>query len=307
MDKPTNPGTRSRQRLPDWLRIKVGKQAQSQATRQVIERFGLNTVCTSACCPNIGECYAHHTATFLILGRHCTRDCRFCAIANGPPEPVDADEPHRLAQAAEHLGLRYVVITSVTRDDLPDGGAEHFARCIRAVRERIPGAQVEVLTPDFGGEEAPLATALSAGAAVFNHNVETVPRLQKAVRPQADYHRSVSVLVSAGQIAPEIPRKSGLMVGLGETDEEIRQTLEELGRSGISIVTLGQYLQPTRRHWPVDRYVPPEQFDTYARWAKQAGIAYVAAGPFVRSSYRAAEAADAVRHLPLPGRVGNSL
>lgn len=299
MDKPQNPGTRARQRLPAWLRVKVGKRKKSRSTRQIIERFGLNTVCDSARCPNIGECYGRHTATFLILGKRCTRNCRFCAIPTGNPEAVDPDEPRRLGLAAAHLGLRYLVITSVTRDDLSDGGAGHFAGCVEAVRERLPEAEIEVLTPDFGGDLGALATVLAAQPTVFNHNVETVPRLQTRVRPQADYQRSLAVLVAVGERAPEIPRKSGLMVGLGETDEEIRQTLEQLSQAGVSIVTLGQYLQPTRQHLPVDRYVPPEQFDTYVRWGEQVGIAYVAAGPFVRSSYRAAEAAAAVRNLSL--------
>ncbi|NLO74051.1 MAG: lipoyl synthase [candidate division WS1 bacterium] len=277
-------------RLPPWLRVKTGKREQSEDTHRLVERHGLRTVCSAARCPNVGECYACGTATFLILGGHCTRDCRFCAVPNGPPDPVDAEEPRRVAQAVRELDLRYAVVTSVTRDDLPDGGAGHFAATIAAIREHAPETAVEVLTPDFLGDKAALSVVLEAGPVVLNHNVETVRRLQKRVRPQADYERSLGVLRAAGERAPGIARKSGLMVGLGESDEEIREALEDLYQAGVSLVTIGQYLRPTVRHLAVDRYVPPEQFERYIEWGRAIGLRFVAAGPFVRSSYQAAEA-----------------
>ena len=280
--------------LPPWLRVKVGKREQGLATRAVVEQFGLRTVCSSARCPNVGECYACHTATFLILGGRCTRDCGFCAVPSGAPEPLEPQEPERVAQAAAALRLRYVVVTSVTRDDLPDGGAAQFARTIRALQEALPGAGVEVLTPDFRGDRTALQTVLEARPTIFNHNLETVRRLQPLVRPQASYACSLGVLEAAGRLAPEIPRKSGLMVGLGESDDEIREALADLAAAGVSLVTVGQYLRPSREHLPVDRYVPPERFAVYAQWGRDAGLAQVAAGPFVRSSYRAAESASAV-------------
>ncbi|HEY3397491.1 MAG TPA: lipoyl synthase [Armatimonadota bacterium] len=281
-------------RLPDWLRVKIGKRDQSAATHALLEELGLNTVCSSARCPNRGECYSCSTATFLILGNHCTRDCRFCAVPHGDPEPPAADEPERVALAAERLGLRYVVLTSVTRDDLPDGGARHFAACIGAIRERLPEAAVEVLTPDFQGDVAALDIVLQAGPTVFNHNVETVPRLQAAVRSRADWDTSLGLLAAAGERAPGIPRKSGLMVGLGEADAEVRETLAALHHAGVSIVTIGQYLRPTTRHLPVQRYVTPERMQEYEQWGRDLGLRYVASSPFVRSSYHAAEAARAV-------------
>jgi len=228
------------------------------------------------------------------MGNRCTRDCRFCAVPSGPPEALDPVEPARVAEAVRKLGLRYAVVTSVTRDDLPDRGAAHFAATIRAIHAEAPGTAVEVLTPDFLGDRAALSVVLQAGPVVFNHNVETVERLQRQVRPQADYGRSLGVLTAAGELAPRIPRKSGLMAGLGETDEEIRAALVDLKRVGVSLVTLGQYLQPTRAHLPVARYITPEQFTEYAEWGREIGLRHVAAGPFVRSSYHAAEAAAAV-------------
>jgi len=277
------------QRLPPWLRVKTGKARLSRQTRELVQAHGLHTVCEAAKCPNIGECYSHNTATFMILGDTCTRNCAFCAINHGQPQRVDANEPARLAEAAADLGLRYVVVTSVTRDDLPDGGAGQFAATIRAIRQRLPGVKVEVLTPDFLGDLSVLQIVLQAEPDVFNHNVETVRRLQPTIRPQAGYDRSLEVLQAAGQAG--MRTKSGLMVGLGETDDEVQQTLEDLAAVGVSIVTIGQYLQPSRRHIPVARYVPPEQFEVYAGMARQAGIRKALCGPFVRSSYRAAECA----------------
>jgi len=277
-----------RRRLPPWLKVKLGKAGQSQATRELLQRHGVHTVCQSARCPNIGECFGSGTATFLLLGNACTRACGFCAVGHSRPEPLDPDEPARIAAAAADLGLSFVVLTSVTRDDLPDGGAGAFAATIGALRGRLPEVQVEVLTPDFGGDRGALAVVLDAGPDVFNHNVETVRRLQPVVRPQAAYERSLGVLAAAGELAPGRPVKSGLMVGLGETDDEVRETMADLRAVGVSRLTLGQYLRPSAQQLPVERYVPPEQFDEYRRWGLEMGFAHVASGPFVRSSYHAA-------------------
>ncbi len=281
------------QRLPQWLRVKTGKARLCAQTCDLVERYGLQTVCQNARCPNRGECYSDSTATFMIMGKICTRDCGFCAVEHGTPKPLDTDEPRRLAEAARELQLDYVVVTSVTRDDLPDGGAAHFAATIRAVRE-IAGAQIEVLPSDLQGDTAALMTILEAEPTVFNHNVETVRRLTSIVRPQADYDRSLAMLRTATERAPHIPRKSGLMVGLGETDEEIEHTLCDLQEAGCQIVTIGQYLRPTPRHLPVHRYPTPQHFQQLAEIGHQAGITHVVSGPFVRSSYRAAETARAV-------------
>lgn len=283
----------SRPRLPQWLRVKTGKARLSKRTHELVHSHGLATVCEHARCPNIGECYSRGTATFLILGEVCTRNCRFCAISSGAPQPVDPDEPRRVAEAAAEMDLDFVVITSVTRDDLPDGGAEQFCRTIGEVRQHLPDAGIEVLTPDFQGNIEALQLVLEAGPTIFNHNVETVARLYPQVRPQADYERSLALLRAAGEIAPHTPRKSGLIVGFGETHDEVKQTLADLAEAGVSIVTIGQYLQPTRQHVPVARYVPPEEFELYKEWGKAAGVSRVVSGPFVRSSYRAAETAQA--------------
>jgi lipoic acid synthetase len=280
-----------RRPLPAWLRVKVGKAQQGAETRGVLSRCRVNTVCREARCPNVGECFGSHTATFMILGDVCTRNCGFCAVAHGIPPPPDPDEPARVAEAAADLGLRYVVVTSVTRDDLPDSGAADFAATIRALRERIPGVAVEVLVPDLLGDPDCVATVVEAGPAVFNHNVETVQRLSREVRPQADYRRSLGVLAEAKRAAPSLPIKSGFMVGLGETDDEVHGLLGDLREAACGIVTIGQYLRPTSRHLPVRRYVPPEAFAAYQAWARDLGFAHAACGPFVRSSYQAAEAA----------------
>lgn len=277
-------------RLPPWLRVKTGKAKLCGETRQLVSDHGLHTVCDSARCPNIGECYSSQTATFLIMGSACTRNCGFCAVAHGKPEPLDPEEPRRLAEAALNLGLDFVVVTSVTRDDLPDGGAGHFAATIRAL-QAVGLSQVEVLTPDFGGDREALRTVLEACPTVYNHNLETVRRLCPTVRPQAAYQRSLAVLSNAREIAPRVLRKSGFMVGLGETDDEIEGLLTDLHTAGCQILTIGQYLRPSRHHLPVRRYVEPEHFERYAELARQIGIGQVLAGPFVRSSYRAAEVA----------------
>jgi lipoic acid synthetase len=233
------------------------------------------------------ECFSRHTATFLILGDQCTRNCAFCAVAQGPLRPPDPDEPRRVAQAAAKLALKYIVVTSVTRDDLPDGGAAQFAATIRAVRERIADGRVEVLIPDFQGDPQALATIVAAQPDILNHNLETVPRLYATVRPQARYERSLRLLDAAARLAPHIPTKSGLMLGLGETDAEIRQALQDLRQARCRLLTLGQYLQPSLQQLPVIRYVPPPEFDQWRQTALDMGFAEVAAGPFVRSSYRA--------------------
>jgi lipoic acid synthetase len=270
--------------------VKTGKAHQCGATRQLVADHGLHTVCDSARCPNIGECYSSQTATFLIMGSVCTRNCGFCAVQHGQTTPLDPEEPRRLAEAALNLGLDFVVVTSVTRDDLADGGAGHFAATIAALHA-VGLTQVEVLTPDFGGDRTCLKTVQEAGPTVFNHNVETVRRLCPSVRPQADYDRSLQVISQARELAPHILRKSGFMVGLGETDEEISELLVDLHAAGCQILTIGQYLRPSRHHLAVQRYVEPERFEEYAAAARAIGIDQVLSGPFVRSSYRAAESA----------------
>ena len=274
-------------RYPAWLKKNTPKSANNLHIRRYLDK-SLHTVCESALCPNRGECFAARTVTFLILGPACTRRCRFCAVTQAVPEPVDADEPQKIAAAARKLGLQYVVITSVTRDDLPDGGAAHFAAAILAVRQELPRAAVEVLTPDFQGDTAALDTVLAAKPAVFNHNIETVPRLYAAVRPQADYARSLKILSRAARSG--LPVKSGLMLGLGETAVEIKSTLRDLKDTGVSIVTLGQYLPPSKAHYPVQEFIHPDRFAEYKEYGeKELGFKAVFSGPFVRSSYRAGE------------------
>lgn len=254
----------------------------------LLRERGLHTVCESARCPNKGECFERGTATFLILGGVCTRDCRFCSVDGGVPGPLDPEEPEHVADAAARMGLHHVVITSVTRDDLPDGGAEHFAATMRAVRGRLPQATVEVLVPDFLGDEHALDTVLAEGPEVFNHNVETVERLYRQVRPQADLSRSLAVLRYAAEHGGRSVVKTGFMVGLGETSAEVEALLEAVREAGVTVVTVGQYLRPSREHLAVVEYVPPETFAVYARFGEALGLT-VEAAPFVRSSYRAEE------------------
>ena len=274
---------------PPWLRVRFPTGPKYERTRRLLRNGRLHTVCQAACCPNMFECFAHHTATFLILGDHCTRECSFCAVKGGPLAPPDPDEPRRVARAAADMQLGYVVVTSVTRDDLPDGGAAHFAATIHALHARIEGVRVEVLIPDFQGDADALQMVLAARPDVLNHNVETVPRLYPRVRPQAQYRRSLQLLQTAAASAPSIPTKSGLMLGLGETDAEIRDVLADLRRARCRILTLGQYLQPSPDHHPVVRYITPEAFDEWRRQALAMGFDQVASGPFVRSSYQAGE------------------
>ena len=284
------PAAPPRRRLPEWLRRPIPEAGGMYATQRLVGELGLETICESGKCPNRSECWTRKTATFMVLGETCTRPCGFCAVPRGKPEPVAIDEPDRLAEACARLGLKHVVITSVTRDDLPDGGADHFRRCILAVRERT-GATIEVLTPDFDGDESAIDGVLSASPEVFNHNMETVARLQRHVRRKSQYAVSLKVLEHAKRSRPDIRTKSGLMLGLGETTEEVFETLADLRAVGCDLLTMGQYLQPSPRHLPVERFVPPSEFDELGRLAKTLGFRDVASGPFVRSSYHADEMA----------------
>ncbi|HEY8232279.1 MAG TPA: lipoyl synthase [Vicinamibacteria bacterium] len=276
-------------RLPAWARKGSPLTPGAHAMRVLLREGALNTVCEEARCPNLGECFSRGTATFMLLGDRCTRRCGYCSVGTAKPLPPDRDEPERVARAAFRLGLRYVVLTSVNRDDLADGGAAHFAATIEAVRQALPEAGIEVLTPDFKGDRPALATVLGALPTVFNHNIETVPRLFPRLRPQGRYRLSLETLAAARAIRPGVPTKSGLMLGLGETDAEVLEVLADLRASGVSIVTLGQYLRPTRDHEPVHRYVPPEVFSRLEQDARRLGFEAVYAGVFVRSSYNADE------------------
>lgn len=281
----------ARPRLPGWLRRPETHFESVTELKNGLRRLRLHTVCESARCPNIHECFHRGTATFMILGNLCTRGCGFCAVPKGAAGKhefsLDPEEPANVARMARQMRLRYVVITSVNRDDLPDGGAGHFARTIREVRMALPEARIEVLVPDFCGQADSLRAVLEAAPDVFNHNVETVPRLYRRVRPQADYRRSLDVLAFAREFRPETLTKSGLMVGLGEEPAEVEQVLEDLRRAQVDIVTIGQYLQPTRRNLPVVEYVPPERFAAWRAFGLALGFREVFSGPLVRSSYMA--------------------
>ncbi|MFP4057079.1 MAG: lipoyl synthase [Candidatus Brocadiia bacterium] len=278
--------TSSPRRFPPWLSKRIPPESRTEPVRQLLGRLRVGTVCQSAHCPNLFECFARGTATFLILGNVCTRNCRFCAIAHGEPQPPDPEEPCRVAEAAAQLRLRHVVITSVTRDDLPDGGSGHFAATIAAVGDAT-GATIEVLTPDFQGAWDDLDTVLEARPDVLNHNLETVPRLYPRVRPQALYSRSLALLRAAVERGPGVATKSGLMVGLGERPEEVVEVFRDLRQAGCAAVTVGQYLRPSAAHLAVEEFVTPDQFETYQREAERLGFSAVACGPFVRSSYHA--------------------
>ena len=273
---------------PDWIRVKAGGSENFHAVKRALREHGLHTVCEEASCPNIGECFGKGTATFMILGDLCTRRCPFCDVAHGRPKPADPAEPLNLAVTIRDMRLKYVVITSVDRDDLRDGGAGHFAECIRAVRSHSPGTVIEVLVPDFRGRLEKALDALDAAPPdVMNHNLETVPRLYRQARPGADYAHSLKLLQEFKRRHPELPTKSGLMVGLGETDEEILQVMRDLRAHDVDMLTVGQYLQPTGGHLPVLRYVEPAQFAVYQREALAMGFRHAACGPLVRSSYHA--------------------
>ncbi|MBI4873793.1 MAG: lipoyl synthase [Acidobacteria bacterium] len=282
-------------RLPAWLRDGATHHASVTALKRDLRDAGLHTVCESARCPNLHECFHRGTATFLLLGNLCTRGCGFCSVPKGSPGACDPGEPASVARMAAELKLSYVVLTSVTRDDLPDGGSAHFAETVRRIRETAPAMRIEVLTPDFRGDLDAVARVLDAGPDVFNHNMETVRRLYPRVRPQADYLRSLDVLRFAKRQRPGVLTKSGLMVGLGETPAEVETLLGDLRQAGVDAVTIGQYLQPTRRNLPVVEYVPPAQFEAYRRRGLALGFALVFSAPLVRSSYMAERVADEAR------------
>jgi len=277
---------RKPERLPSWLRRPIQTDEAYAGVQGLLKRSGLHTVCEDAKCPNRHECWNHGTATFMILGTVCTRACRFCNVATGRPTGLDLDEPRRVADAVAEMGLRHVVVTSVTRDDLPDGGADVFARTIMAVKNRVPGTTIEVLTPDYAKEH--LYRVLDAGPEVFNHNIETVERLQAPIRKTATYARSMEVLRNASEYGDgSIKVKSGIMLGLGETNEEVSQTLEDLHANGVRLLTIGQYMAPTRDHVHTKRFVTPKEFGEFEAAAHRMGFEAVISGPLVRSSYRA--------------------
>ena len=289
------PGEAERPRLPGWFRVAAPGGDGYREIKRLREGLRLNTVCESAMCPNIGECWGDRTATFMILGDICTRRCGFCAIATGRPEPVDRDEPGRVGEAVKRLGLRHAVVTSVNRDELPDGGASVFADTIRAIHRLCRETSVEVLIPDFQGDWDALETVLDAAPEILNHNVETVPRLYPSMRPQAKYAQSLELLRRSAQLRPDIPTKSGIMAGAGESVEELRQTMQDIAEQGVRILTVGQYLCPSPRHVPVSRFYLPEEFDELDRWGKALGFRHVESGPLVRSSYHAAGQAGETR------------
>lgn len=274
---------------PEWMKIKLPSSSlKIETIKNGMRRHGLHSVCEEASCPNLHECFNHGTATFMILGAICTRRCPFCDVAHGKPLPPDPDEPRKLAETIQDMKLKYVVITSVDRDDLPDRGAGHFAECVKEVRALNPGIKIEILVPDFRGRITQALEKLKDNPPdVFNHNLENVPRLYKEIRPGADYQWSLKLLHDFKEMFPNIPTKSGLMVGLGETNEEILEVMEDLRANGVTMLTLGQYLQPSRHHLPVARYVPPAEFDEFRDKANAMGFEHAACGPFVRSSYHA--------------------
>ena len=275
-------------RKPPWIRVRAPTGPQVAALKGLLRQQRLVTVCEEASCPNLGECFSHGTATFMVMGELCTRRCPFCDVAHGRPEALDPAEPLRLASAVARMGLRHVVITSVDRDDLRDGGAGHFADCVRAVRGRMPATRIEILVPDFRGRmDRALDALATAPPDVFNHNLETVPRLYRKVRPGADYAWSLELIRRFGEAHPGVPTKSGLMVGVGETDDEIVEVMRDLHAHGCSMLTVGQYLQPSRGHLAVERFVEPAMFEEFRRIGEEIGFANVASGPLVRSSYHA--------------------
>lgn len=285
-------------RKPDWLRVKLSASDEITRIKQLLREHQLHTVCEEAACPNLAECFQHGTATFMIMGDLCTRRCPFCDVAHGKPLPLDANEPGQLAAAIQAMALNYVVITSVDRDDLRDGGAGHFADCIEQIRLHTPSTQIEILVPDFRGRlDKALAQLIRAPSDIFNHNLETVPRLYKQARPGSDYWGSLELLKRHHQALPHIPTKSGLMLGIGEEPEEVHQVMSDLLAQGCSMLTLGQYLQPSKAHLPVKNYLSPEQFVDYGEMAKSLGFKQVASAPLVRSSYHADTQASQLAHL----------
>lgn len=279
-------------RKPEWLKIKVQDNTDKRLVEEMLGRLGLNTVCEEANCPNRMECFSRKTATFMILGRRCTRNCTFCNVEKNLPDTVDSKEPEHVAQAVKELGLRHVVITSVTRDDLPDGGAGHFAKVISEIKKEKLDVTIEVLIPDFKGDPDALKKVVDAGPDILNHNVETVPRLYPEVRPMAVYKRSLELLGRVKSLSGKIYTKSGIMLGLGETEEEVLQVFDDLRKEGCDFLTIGQYLAPSKLHHPVVEYIHPETFQKYENSAREAGFRHVASGPFVRSSYHAEQALE---------------
>ena len=277
-------------RLPSWLKRPLPAGNGNAYTQKLLDDLKLETVCENARCPNRPECWSRRTATFMILGNVCTRRCGFCAVQKGPPMTVDYDEPRRVAEAVAALGLKYAVVTSVNRDDRKDGGAELFALTIQAIRERIPDCKVEVLTPDFQGSHAAMDMVMNARPDVLNHNTETVPRLYRQVRLGARYERSLDMLAYAKKTQPSVPTKSGLMLGLGETGDEVRQVMRDLRAHQVDILTLGQYLRPSLKHLPIIRYIPLDEFAEFKRFGYELGFSHVESGPLVRSSYHASDA-----------------
>jgi lipoic acid synthetase len=284
-----------REPKPEWLKVRAPGSENYLRLRGIMRELKLNTVCEDAHCPNIGECWHHGTATFMILGDICTRACTYCAVAHGKPATLDIDEPRRVGEAVEKMALKYAVITSVDRDDLPDGGAGIFAETIRDIKRRLPDCRVEVLIPDFKGEEASLRTVLDARPDVLNHNTETVPRLYRAVRTGGKYSRLLELLDRSRTYAPDIPTKTGMMMGLGEEQDEVIEVFKDLRKVGVSILTLGQYLRPSEKHAVMTRYYHPDEFRELKRIALGMGFVHVEAGPLVRSSYHAHEQADAAQ------------
>jgi lipoic acid synthetase len=277
-------------RKPEWMRVRIGDTAKLNKVNRILNDSGLNTVCVEANCPNRLDCFSKKTATFMILGSHCTRNCRFCNVMNGQPETVDPTEPLKVAKAVKDLGLKHAVITSVTRDDLPDGGAQQFVEVIESIRAESPGTTIEVLIPDFQGNEEALRSVVQAHPEIINHNVETVPRLYDAVRPQANYKQSLEVIKHVKSMDKTIITKSGIMLGLGEKEEEVQKVMKDLLEYQCEVLTIGQYLAPSKEHYEMERYVTPEEFETYRVEGEAMGFAYVASAPMVRSSYNASEA-----------------
>ncbi len=291
---PAAPNVRIRAKRPEWMRARAPAGENYQDVHRLMRELKLHTVCEEARCPNVGDCWNHRTATFLLLGDVCTRGCRYCAIAKGRPAPLDEAEPERIAAAVAHLKLQHAVLTSVNRDDLPDGGAHIFARSIERIREQMPGCTIEVLIPDFDGNWDALHMVLEAHPDVLNHNIETVPRLFRRFRPRAGFAQSLELLARARQFQHDLVTKSGLMVGAGETNDEVLAVMDDLRGSDVHVLTIGQYLAPTGSHWPIDRYVTPAEFAMFRREAMQRGFTHVESSPLVRSSYHAHE------HAPQP-------
>lgn len=292
---------------PDWLRKRLPTGEITKRIEENLLRNSLHTICQEGCCPNQGECFARGVATFLIMGNVCTRNCRFCAVTSGNPDSLDPGEPERLADEIKDMGIRFVVITSVTRDDQPDGGAKHFVEVIHAIRGKCPEVGIEILIPDFNGLSSAVQNTVDAGPEVINHNVETVPRLYPAIRPQADYDQSVGVIRMIRELDEYMVTKSGIMLGLGETEEEVRMVMADLIRAGCDILTIGQYLRPSPDHHPVAEYVRPEIFEEYKRVGLEMGFRDVASGPFIRSSYRAIDSYIKVVGTDNRGRMGLQL